>query len=398
MNRLRVRAPVLALVGAVTAMGATTLGSSPTTTHAALLVTVVVLGEMFVLRLEDGTGIPLSYAPLLVVAAGFDPRGAIAVWIVAQAVAVVARFDARGASGRARTFAQRAAVGVACILTHHLMLDAFVDVSLSVVLASLVGAMTATLIVDELARHAQRLGSALTPRGARGWLALAATGVLMALAYRGVDATSGAADGGTGLWSVALFSIPLLAAWYSFERLAAVSRTHRQTLRALSMATELAGFVREGHGARVADLCERMVTEIDEPTVDREDLVAAAYLHHLGVVTLDDPGRAGDPERSALVAEVTGTMLAAIPALESASRVVSGQQRFARDLASATGREREATRRASQILKVASDFDDLTEGEPLRARLALEALYSTPGYVYDRRVLEALEVVVEQRG
>lgn len=395
MSRLRVRAPAVALVGVVVATSAAVLGSSAAVTHGALLITAVVLGELFVLRLEDGTGIPLSYAPLLVIGAGFDPRGAIVVWVVAQAVAAVARFDARGVSGRGATFAQRITVGLACIATNHVLIGSFDEMSLAVVLASLASAMTTTLVVDQLARRAQRLGSALTPRGARGWLALATTGVLMALAYRGVDAAPGSVDGGTGLWSVALFSIPLVAAWYSFERLAAVSRTHRQTLRALSMATELAGFVREGHGERVADLCERLVTEIDEPTVDREDLVAAAYLHHLGVVTLDDPGRAGDPERSALVAEVTGTMLAAIPALESASRVVSGQRRYARDLASASGRERE-TRRASQILKVASDFDDLVEGDPLRARLALEALYSTPGYVYDRRVLEALEVVADR--
>jgi hypothetical protein len=395
MSRLRVRAPVVACFGIVVAAGGEAFGSTDTVSHGALLVTAVVLGELFVLRLEDGTGIPLSYAPLLVIAAGFDLPGAIAAWLIAQTVATIVRFDGRGLKGRGATFGHRVAVGGACIATHHALINSFDEVTLSVVLASLASAMTATLVVDQLARRVQRLGSALSPRGARGWLALATTAVLMALAYRGVDATPGSGAGGTGLGSVALFSIPLLAAWYSFERLAAVSRTHRQTLRALSMATELAGFVREGHGERVAVLCEQLASEIDEPTIDREDLVAAAYLHHLGVVTLDDPGLARDPARSALVAEVTGSMLAAIPALEPASRVVSGQQRYARDLASVRGRERQ-TRRASQILKVASDFDDLVEGDPLRARLALEALYSTPGYVYDRRVLEALDVVVER--
>ena len=53
---------------------------------------------------------------------------------------------------------------------------------------------------------------------------------------------------------------------------------------------------------------------------------------------------------------------------------------------------------ASQALKVASAFDDLTEGEADRSAAALEALYSSPGYVYNSRALEALERILDRDG
>jgi hypothetical protein len=53
---------------------------------------------------------------------------------------------------------------------------------------------------------------------------------------------------------------------------------------------------------------------------------------------------------------------------------------------------------SGQILKVASAFDELCEGRNERAGGALEAMYSCPGYLYDARVLAALEVVLDRRG
>ena len=53
---------------------------------------------------------------------------------------------------------------------------------------------------------------------------------------------------------------------------------------------------------------------------------------------------------------------------------------------------------SGQVLKAASAFDDLSDGHPERAGLALEALCSAPEYLYDSRVLEALEMVLDRRG
>jgi len=51
----------------------------------------------------------------------------------------------------------------------------------------------------------------------------------------------------------------------------------------------------------------------------------------------------------------------------------------------------------SQILRVVSAFDELTAGDPAFNDAAIEALYSGPGYVYDPRVLDALERVAGSR-
>ncbi len=384
MTRLRVRIPAVLVAGAVGALAGSALDDLRVS-RAAVLLAALVLGELLVLRLEDGTGIPTAYAPVLVVVAGLASLEALVVGCSAVLLGVAIRLDRRGARGRLSTAGQRIVVGAGAYGAYQ---GVFVALdrqeSIAVVLGALVAAVVAMVLVDEAGRRLQRLGSGLTPRGTRAWSALGATGVLMALGYRGVDG-----QGGTGLWSVALFSIPLFAAWYSFERLAAATRTHRQTLAALSMATEMAGFVPEGHGRRVGELCERLAHEVGIEAPEIEHVVAAAHLHHLGVVTMDDPPGADEPDRVPLIADVTAAMLADIPALVEASRIVAGQGRYARDLRG-SGDER----LASQILKVASDFDDLAGGEPSRARLALEALYASPGYVYDRRVLEALELVV----
>ena len=79
----------------------------------------------------------------------------------------------------------------------------------------------------------------------------------MSVGYRGIGGHEG-----MGLWGPLLFSIPLLAAWYSFERLASIRRTYEQTIVALSVVPELAGLVRAGHAERVADLSVALGREL----------------------------------------------------------------------------------------------------------------------------------------
>ena len=93
-----------------------------------------------------------------------------------------------------------------------------------------------------------RLGASFSARGRLAWLAIASSGMLMAIGYRGVDG-----DGRVGIWGPLLFSTPLLAAWYAFERLDSATRSYRQTIEALAMAPELGGMVPPGHAERVAD-------------------------------------------------------------------------------------------------------------------------------------------------
>jgi hypothetical protein len=105
-------------------------------------------------------------------------------------------------------------------------------------------------------------------------------------------------------------------------------------------------------------------------------------LHHLGQVTMDEPEDPARPIPASEVAAVTGEMLREIKPLAAAGDIVAGE-------ASAPRR-----RVAVQILRVASDYDDLTIRDGGDADVAIETLRSAPGYVYDPKVLSALERVV----
>jgi hypothetical protein len=53
---------------------------------------------------------------------------------------------------------------------------------------------------------------------------------------------------------------------------------------------------------------------------------------------------------------------------------------------------------AVQVLRIASDYDDLTSRDNIESSVAIETLRSAPGYVYDEKVLGALERVVSSAG
>jgi len=178
-----------------------------------------------------------------------------------------------------------------------------------------------------------------------------------------------------------LFSTPLLAAWYAFERLDSATLAYRQTMEALAMAPELGGIVPPGHAERVAALSTAMAGVLGVSAKDTSDLEMAALLHHLGQVTIDEPDD-GRPTQPSEVAAVTSAMLREIKPLAGAGDIVAGDADDPR------------RRVAVQVLRVASDYDDLTTRDSNEASVAIETLRSAPGYVYDDKVLAALERVV----
>ena len=245
------------------------------------------------------------------------------------------------------------------------------------VLVALAAAGIAEILVDDLLHVVRARRFYLSTHGRSADLALITSGMLMSVGYKGIGGHEG-----MGLWGPLLFSIPLLAAWYSFERLASIRRTYEQTIGALSVVPELAGLVPRGprgHGSRTSRSAS--VAELHLSVQDLEYLRAAALLHHLGHLCLDDPevrGRAIEPSE---VTDKGAEILRQTEYLRPAGDLLAS------DTASV----------GSQILRVASAFDELTAGDPAFNDAAIEALYSGPGYVYDPRVLDALERVAGGR-
>jgi len=353
---------------------------------------LVVVGEMIGFRLGANLFVPLAPAVVLVLVrilgapgarAGDDLRFVVVV-AVAEVVAGLARPADRAPGGRWRP----SVVHTSAALTAFAAAGATTNLlggsdERSTALLSLAAAAGALVAIDLAARGALARDDLLRSGGVRVYSALAASGMLMALGAHGVPG-----DRSLGLWGVAMFAVPLLAAWYSFGRVDAVRRTTDQTIRALSIVPERAGLAAPGHAARVAQLAGDIARAMALPDSTRRTIEHAALLHHLGAVCLEEP-EAQSLTAPADVTEASARMLSKTVHLEPAARVL--------DAAALHHRGRDATlapttRLAAQVLKVASDFDDVTGGDHDRG--AVESLYSAPGYVYDPRVLAALERVV----
>src|SRR4029077_2385453 len=137
-----------------------------------------------------------------------------------------------------------------------------------------------------------------------------------------------------------------------------------------------------GHSQRVARLSSAMAGVLGLSAHDTSDLEMAALLHHLGQVTIDEPEEPGRPIAPSEVASVTSAMLREIKPLAGAGDIVAGDADDPR------------RRLAVQVLRVASDYDDLTARDRNGTSVAIETLRSAPAYVYDEKVLGALERVL----
>jgi hypothetical protein len=368
----------VALAGLVAGSVAHVADPSGTTGALVFLAAGLVIGELLVLRLENGTAVPLSYAVLLVLASSFPASRYAGAVVGAELISAVLQLSDRESTWRVRVMAERLAVAAVTIavydgmraLTHH-------DETVAAVLLALAAAAVSQLPVDLAMRWILRLHPLFSARARLAWLAIASSGILMAVGYRGVDGM-----GSVGIWGPLLFSTPLLAAYYAFERLDTATLAYRQTIEALAMAPEFGGIVPPGHSQRVAALSSAMAGELGLPATDTSDLEMAALLHHLGQVTIDEPEDPSRPIPASEVAAVTSTMLREIKPLAAAGDIVAGD--------AADPRRRVAV----QVLRVASDYDDLTARDGNDERVAIETLRSAPGYVYDVKVLRALERVV----
>jgi hypothetical protein len=354
-----------------------------------VLSAALVVAEQFELRPTNRAPLPLSFAVAVVLVRAADLGDVVALFAIAFAVAVAARTEPRGSDRRLLLYGERLAEAGGAAVLFHLAVEwsGSVDAKL-VVIGALAAAATFEIVVADIVTWLREHRVApLRERGAD--LALVTSATLMAVGYRGIDGV-----GSLGLWGPLLFSIPLLAAWYSFDLLGSTRRNLHQTVEALGLAPELAGLVSPGHGQRVAELATEVGVELGMPEQEIEQLETAALLHHLGAVSLDAPESGGQLDPRA-VADAGAEMLRGSEVLAPAGDIVAAEPLLHRppDLVS----QPEGSL-SGQVLKVASAFDELTDGRHEHAAWALEALYTGPLYVYDGRVVGALERVLERRG
>jgi hypothetical protein len=171
--------------------------------------------------------------------------------------------------------------------------------------------------------------------------------------------------------------VPVLATRHEFARWGRARRTYDETVRTLAGLAEGAGYVPQGHSARVAELCVRIGRELSLPAERLRELELVGLLHDVGAVSLPDPSDLTDvdPER---VAQSTGYLLQETEYLAGYADVVLDVARGKPDLPL-----------AGRILRVADAFE--SQRGPARRRLQLMA---GSAFSEDAYVLAALKRVV----
>lgn len=389
MSRL-LRIGGLVAISGICVVVAVSLGASQQLVDVIVLGAALVVGNLVELRPAERSPLPFGFAIVIVLLRAATPGEFIAVVAGASVVGVALRTEPRGWPARLLLLAEFLAEGLGAGAIYRLIASAGGGSTATplVVLLALGGAAISEIVVADLVAFVRdHRWARLRSRGAD--LALVSSGILMAVGYGGLDG-----QGRLGLWGPVLFSIPLVAAWYSFELLDKTRRTFRQTVEALGVAPELCGLVRTGHSERVAVLAVTIGEALGVTGSQLEDLETAAWLHHLGAVSLDEPAEDVqlDPPD---VARAGAEILRSSYALESAGDIVAAEPRLHR---APQDKSDEPSALLGQILKVASAYDDLTEGDDSHAQWAVEALFTGPAYVYDGRVLTALEQVLSRRG
>ncbi len=382
------RSLALAFAGLIGAIVAAVAWPSTSTATLCLLCAGTAIGELLLLRSDNRIGIPLSYSVFIVLAANFDWRASISVGLCAFVAAAALRENP--AQGTQHQMAARhAIVGGAALVAFrsaHELIGG--RERLSLLLGILVITVVVMIAVDEFVRARTAIVSGLHDRGRRAWTAIASSGALMAIGERGV-----AGIGHLGVWGPILFAIPLVAAWYSFERLDAAHRAFEQTIEALAMAPEFAGLAPVGHSQRVAALALAIGAELDLSATTLERLEIAARLHHLGAVTLDDPSLGGPPTPAATVAHVTADMLRGMESLAAAGDIVAraGSKRSFTFL-DARGNA------AALALQYANAYDEAVADRGANSRVAVRSLRIAAGEcdAVERSVIDALERVTRR--
>jgi hypothetical protein len=171
--------------------------------------------------------------------------------------------------------------------------------------------------------------------------------------------------------------IPVLATRQEFARYRSARRTYDETVGTIAALAEGAGYVPEGHSARVSALCVSIGRQMSLPPNRLHELQLVGLLHDAGAVSLSDPEdlRVVDPE---VIAQSTGYLLQETEHLAAYADVVLDLARGKTDLPL-----------EGRILRVANAYEEI-EG-PTRLRLQLVKA-SLPAE--DADVIEALTKVV----
>jgi len=183
----------------------------------------------------------------------------------------------------------------------------------------------------------------------------------------------------SGMWTIALFIVPLFLARYTFQLYVEMKEAHINTVAALTSALDANDPYTHGHSYRVSRYALRLGREMGLPQKDLEILEYAGLLHDIGKIAirkevLHKVGKLTDAERHSLSAHPTigADIVENLKFLKEAAVLVRYHHEQPNGKGYPQGLRGDEVPIGSRILLCADAFDAMTSDRPYRKGLSVD--------------------------
>jgi putative nucleotidyltransferase with HDIG domain len=235
----------------------------------------------------------------------------------------------------------------------------------------------------------------------RGWHALAALmdvplAAFLIFSYRFA-----------GMWTLPLFSFPLLSSWQTERMFEQMKESHKSTVAALTTALEADEPYTHGHSYRVAKYALQLGRKLGMSEKDLETLEYGGLLHDIGKIAITNdivckPARLTKEEFDILASHpaIGAEIVEQMRFLEDASKLVRHHHERPDGLGYPEGLKGDEISLGSHILNLADAIDAMTSNRPYRMALSLEHCMDEVrrfrGTQFEERVVDALEELIAE--
>jgi putative nucleotidyltransferase with HDIG domain len=221
------------------------------------------------------------------------------------------------------------------------------------------------------------------------------------LAFLPVGAVIALLYANSGVWTIALFIIPLFLARYSFQLYLDMREAHINTVAALTSAIDASDPFTHGHSFRVSRYALRIARALGVSSRDLEMLEYAALLHDIGKIAIQNDvllkvGPLTDEEWKSLKSHpnIGADIVEQLKFLKEAAEIIRSHHERPDGSGYPRGLRGELIPLGARILNVVDAFDAMSSDRPYRKALpierVLEELETYKGTQFDARVTDIL--------
>jgi putative nucleotidyltransferase with HDIG domain len=221
------------------------------------------------------------------------------------------------------------------------------------------------------------------------------------LAFLPVGAIIALLYANSGVWTIALFIIPLFLARYSFQLYLDMREAHINPAAAITSAIDASDPFTHGHSFRVSRYALRIARAMGMSSRDLEMLEYAGLLHDIGKIAIQNEillkvGPLTEDEWRSLKSHpnIGADIVEQLKFLKEAAEIIRCHHERPDGMGYPRGFRSNQVPIAARILNVVDAFDAMTSDRPYRKALpierVMEELASYKGTQFDARVAEIL--------